>query len=636
MFNPEEDSFIFKVNNVPVCGTAFERFWNITNYTRRHVTDCIRSGMPATAPHGNESREYLNFKTRLVESWLDDFCLVCEQQPDSDEVHTVERYKKIDIYDAMISEMRFSYSANNLPSSQLFYQVWKKSFKHLKIPKECRLGRCDECATLTESIRTSTGKLRASWTARKIGHHLACNQEREAMTACHNRSKTDPTEWTCLCTDWSNPHFMPHLARQPKGWMTKKRLKYHVFGIANTGSKQVFLYPHLEFWTHDANLHISFLFCYLHRLRHEGTLGKNLMIQMDNCWRDNKNQWLFGFFCHLVHLGWFQTVELLYLRPGHSHDTVDRACFSPLGKTTRSMYSYWTPDQFWDEFVVRGFARQTVKAQKLEDMCVFDWKDWMQPSLRTITMHSFQRAFLITKQESDTVLFFKKNLKRFDWRGLRRAPDQGLRILSEPLRGTPDVIPPTLLEPETYEDISSLSAMPPMYQSFWLNFGDHQHSDSYGTLPQHLDEDFWCEDAPSAHSSSATSGDDDPHTDEERDVHVLNHPHFIDHAELRKGIIVAVRPDADHYDDHPDETVQDFWLAQIVSQRRRGNNWTFKVCWLINETADNPNVPSKYILDDSYTDNVSYASIVYHNIELTLRHNLRTNDFNKITSLCNP
>ena len=363
------DTFIYKVNNVQCCGTAFERFWNISNYTRRHVMDCIRSGLPVSAPHGNEITEHLNFKTWLVKDWLTNFCLVCEQQPDSDDVHTVERYKKIDIYDVMISEMRYSYNDKDLPGSTLFYQVWLKSFKHLKIPKECRLGRCDECSNITESLRTTTGKIRASWNAKKKDHLCSCNEEREAMTSFHNRSKTNPREWTCLCTDWSNPHFMPHLARQPKGWMTKKRLKYHVFGIANTGTNEVFLYPHLEFWTHDANLHISFLFCYLHCLRQEGTLGHNLMIQMDNCWRDNKNQWLFGFLCHLVHIGWFKSVELLYLRPGHSHDTVDCACFSPLGRTTRSRFSYWTPEQFWDKLWFVALPDKLSKLRSLQ-ICV--------------------------------------------------------------------------------------------------------------------------------------------------------------------------------------------------------------------------------------------------------------------------
>ena len=86
----------------------------------------------------------------------------------------------------------------------------------------------------------------------------------------------------------------------------------------------------------------------------------------------------------------------------------------------------------WDKFVVRGFARQAVKAQKLTNMCVFDWKEWMDPSLRQITLHSFQRAFLITKQEDEPVLFFKKNLMQHDWCGLRKAPEQGLKILKDP------------------------------------------------------------------------------------------------------------------------------------------------------------------------------------------------------------
>ena len=72
------------------------------------------------------------------------------------------------------------------------------------------------------------------------------------------------------------------------------------------------------------------------------------------------------------------------------------------------------PEQFWDEFVMRGFARQAVKPQKLVNMCVFDWKQWMLPSLCQITLHTFQRAFLITKQEDETVLFFKKILMQKD------------------------------------------------------------------------------------------------------------------------------------------------------------------------------------------------------------------------------
>jgi hypothetical protein len=105
----------------------------------------------------------------------------------------------------------------------------------------------------------------------------------------------------------------------------------NVFGIAHPAQNKVILFPHLDHWKHDANLHISFLFCYLRQLREADKLGKNLMLQMDNCWRDNKNKWFFGFLSHLVAFGWFDSVEIFYLRPGHSHGIVDSMCFAPLG-----------------------------------------------------------------------------------------------------------------------------------------------------------------------------------------------------------------------------------------------------------------------------------------------------------------
>jgi len=135
------------------------------------------------------------------------------------------------------------------------------------------------------------------------------------------------------------------------------RLKYHVFGIANTNTKEVILYPHFEFWPHDANMHLSFLFCYLKSLKEEGKLGRNLMLQMDNCWKDNKNQWFISFLSVLVAKKWFKKIEVYYLRPGHSHDSVDRRCFKPLGTRARELYSYWTPDEFWDIFVKNSFRR---------------------------------------------------------------------------------------------------------------------------------------------------------------------------------------------------------------------------------------------------------------------------------------
>jgi hypothetical protein len=81
------------------------------------------------------------------------------------------------------------------------------------------------------------------------------------------------------------------------------------------------------------------------------------MLQFDNCWRDNKNRWLFGFISHLIELGWFDRVEIYFLKPGHSHDMVDALCFAPLGKKARETYTFWTPDEFLT-FIDKAFAHR--------------------------------------------------------------------------------------------------------------------------------------------------------------------------------------------------------------------------------------------------------------------------------------
>ena len=172
---------------------------------------------------------------------------------------------------------------------------------------------------------------------------------------------------------------MPHHPSQPKGWMTKKRLKLQVYGLYDYGHDELCLYPHFSFWTHDANLNISFLFCYLRGLRDKGKLGRNLMLQFDNCWRDNKNKHLLAFLSHLSDLHWFESIEVHFLKPGHSHDMFDRICFKPMGRHARSRYGFWTPEEFWLNFVRRCFRSYKQKPTFLDPVIVFDWRSYFDP-----------------------------------------------------------------------------------------------------------------------------------------------------------------------------------------------------------------------------------------------------------------
>jgi len=71
---------------------------------------------------------------------------------------------------------------------------------------------------------------------------------------------------------------------------------------------------------HDSNLTINAL---LHVLKEEATdnkLTETLFIQMDNCGRENKNRYVFGFMAFLVSLGYVKEVLLSFLMVGHTHE----------------------------------------------------------------------------------------------------------------------------------------------------------------------------------------------------------------------------------------------------------------------------------------------------------------------------
>jgi hypothetical protein len=623
-----------------VCRVAFREFWHLTRYGIDLLCRCVKKKQ-ALPIHGNALIYHDEAQTRQCQLFLERLAQVSEHQPDSEEIHLVERTTKIAMHEAMVAELGLVEDPEDIPSYPTFTRTWRKHFPHLKIPKECRLGRCDVCEELSEKIKKSRGQKRDRYLTQKAQHVHQCKQERLEVEAKLQRARTHPEDWTCIATDWCNPHYMPHRSRTPKTWFTKRRLKYHVFGICNYGTKERILFPHFEFWTHDANLHISFLFCYLRESREKGQLGKNLMLQMDNCWRDNKNKWFFGFLAKLISLNWFHSVEIYYLSPGHSHAIVDRECFKPLGRNARSLYSYWTPDEFWNNFVAQAFRKTTKKLGSMAHVVVWNWKNWMEPYLRKMKFHSFQRAFLLTKEDGKPVLRFKTHILKTNWRGLKNAPENGLEIVRPfPAHTHPDVIPPTPLPNEDFEDLLTLSNMPAHIQTFWETFIEHQFNDNFATEPDEWydDLDFWMIEPSSTSAestSTATTEDGEIFNLEERDIHVVHHPYVIPLIELRKGCIIAVRPRESYYEQNPNEPKEDFWLATIIrpkSPKTHGINTfhRFLVAWFWNENINLLNSSAKYILDENFTNVICYESILLHNIEMTLRKSLRKADLRKI------
>ena len=88
-------------------------------------------------------------------------------------------------------------------------------------------------------------------------------------------------------------------------------LRTHLTGVLAHGSGSHYYFDFLQF-PHDSNLTLCALMKTLQEMSATRILPPKLMIQMDNCTRENKNRFVFGFLSLLVELNIFTEVCIIY------------------------------------------------------------------------------------------------------------------------------------------------------------------------------------------------------------------------------------------------------------------------------------------------------------------------------------
>ena len=71
-------------------------------------------------------------------------------------------------------------------------------------------------------------------------------------------------------------------------------------------------------------------------------LPENLLLQLDNCARENKNRYLFAYLSLLVARGVFKTIQLGFVMVGHTHEDID-AMFSIFSQKLRVGQNFTLP-----------------------------------------------------------------------------------------------------------------------------------------------------------------------------------------------------------------------------------------------------------------------------------------------------
>jgi len=99
---------------------------------------------------------------------------------------------------------------------------------------------------------------------------------------------------------------LPHLIVMAHAYANARKLRTHLTGVLNHG-RQPKSYFDLFQYPHDANLTRNILLFELQSMGKD--LPDTLCLQMDNCWRENKNQFVLNFLAVLVMLDIFVKVN---------------------------------------------------------------------------------------------------------------------------------------------------------------------------------------------------------------------------------------------------------------------------------------------------------------------------------------
>ena len=142
---------------------------------------------------------------------------------------------------------------------------------------------------------------------------------------CTHLSKSDPGKVLHLVCDCLDSYYLFNIVPITKKSANLEKLTVNAVGTINHSSLERDYMFFLDEYKKNPNLILTCF--YLHILKHFQYSASHppiLWLQSDNCFKENKNQWMLAFSTWLVHLGWFQEVMIFMLPSGHTHIDINQ------------------------------------------------------------------------------------------------------------------------------------------------------------------------------------------------------------------------------------------------------------------------------------------------------------------------
>ncbi|KAJ8048727.1 hypothetical protein HOLleu_01158 [Holothuria leucospilota] len=320
----------FVISGLFVCSNAWRIAHSVSEWRFKDCIKLFKAGK-VTVTHGNTGVRRKSRKTNIALAWMTNlFKRQGDYMPHKSKVYLPHTWTKKALFERMVLELRqSSYSPEGFISYQHFIRLWTEKLPEFVIPKSTDFSKCTTCTQLQEAYDTApTQDQRKKLAQLKATHDGQVEAERRAYHNAREKARRDPGEMTCVIIDGMDQSKtdIPHLIVKDKDCASLARLQVHLTGVlVHTGTpegKLPFVFHDLKHVPHDCNLTIH---CLTEALASaSGYLGKVLFLQMDNCFRENKNRYVLSYAALLVEKDIFEEVYVHFLPVGHTHEDVDQ------------------------------------------------------------------------------------------------------------------------------------------------------------------------------------------------------------------------------------------------------------------------------------------------------------------------
>ena len=400
------------------CVKFFSKITSISTYhINLAISDHFKHGIKQYV-HGNSGCPKERPATIRFIAWMVQHVEIFGQDaPDEITKIMSSAFKKRELYQTYVNETQ----APRIKLST-FYSHLKTKFglqrpnqklPNVRFSKYTTHTRCDTCVTLDRLQRTSRTQEHLLYCrALRYKHRERFGKARQAIANLKQLSLSFPNEFlTIHCDDMDNQKSMlPRIMEPGKALSgcykipTKLTGTITTSGLFPTGRNVAFFYNHDEF-ENGSNKMVSVLYKLLLRFLNEFKfLPRHLNLCLDNCFKENKNRYLFAFLASLVELNVFTEVTVNYLLVGHTGNEVDQLFSIVANALKREICTI--------EELVSIISNSSIQPKPSCEPLdyIWDWKAFIIPNLYVVPLsqHSNFHCFQIKKESGSPRFRAKK------------------------------------------------------------------------------------------------------------------------------------------------------------------------------------------------------------------------------------